>query len=133
MDDTSAFLMSAGDGGSILSAVNVRLVEAGIAITREDALKLVESRNEDLAELECVEFGRPVVVAIAEAVAGSPLLTRDSAFDTLSQLQGVFYAVRDELPADVPDDETIEAFAICLDDLLLPYEDELTRVASGAA
>ena len=133
MDDTSAFLMSAGDGGSILSAVNVRLAEAGIAITREDALKLVESRNEDLAELERVEFGRPAVVAIAEAVAGSPLLTRDCACDTLSQLQDVFYAVRGELPVDVPDGETIEAFAICLDDLLLPHEDELTRVASGAA
>lgn len=101
----------------MLSAVNGRLAEAGISITREDALRLAESRNEDLAELERVEFGRPAVVAIAEAVAGSPLLAQDNAFDTLSQLQGAFYAARDELPVDVPDDEIIEALAICLDEL----------------
>ena len=117
MYGTSMFLMPAGDGGSILSAVNERLAEAGISITREDALKLAESRSEVLAGLERVEFGRPAVVAIAEAVAGSPLLTPGSAFDTLSQLQGAFYAVRDELPVDVPDDEIAEALAICLDEL----------------
>ncbi len=87
MDGTSLFLMLAGDGASMLSAINGCLAEAGFSITREDALKLAESRNKDLAELERVEFGRPTVVAIAEAVAGSPLLTQDTVFDTLSQLQ----------------------------------------------
>ncbi len=87
MDGTSLFLMLAGDGTSMLSAINGCLAEAGVSITREDALKLTESRNKDLAELERVEFGRPTVVAIAEAVAGSPLLTKDTVFDTLSQLR----------------------------------------------
>lgn len=117
MDDTSLFLMSAGDGGSMLSSVNRSLAGAGISITREEALKLAELRNEELAELERVEFGRPAVVAIAEAVAGSPLLKQDSVFDTLSQLQGAFYAARDELSVDVPDDEIIDALATCLDEL----------------
>jgi hypothetical protein len=74
-------------------------------------------RNENLAELERVEFCRPAMIAIAEAIASSPLLTTDSVFDTLSQLQGAFYAARDELPVDVPDDEIIEALAIGLDEL----------------
>lgn len=87
MDGTSLFLMLAGDGASMLSAINGCLAAAGMSITREDALKLAESRNKDLSELERVEFGRSAVVAIAEAVAGSPLLTQDTVFDTLSQLR----------------------------------------------
>lgn len=117
MNGTSLFLMSASDGGSTLSAINGHLAKAGISITREDALRLAESRNEYLAEIERVEFGRPAVVAIAEAVACSPHTTPGRAFDTLLQLQSVFYAVRDELSVDVPDDEIVEAIANCLDEL----------------
>lgn len=89
MDGTSLFLMVAGDGGSTLSAINGHLAKAGISITREDALRLAESRNEYLAEIERVEFGRPAVVAIAEAVACSPHMTPGRSCSPTSGVQGL--------------------------------------------
>ena len=76
---------------------------------------LAERRAESLAEVERVEFGAPAVVAIAEAVATSPFLVKDGAAETLAELQDAFYALRDELPVDVPDDEIVEALRGCFD------------------
>lgn len=116
MDATMAFLMPAGKGAATLAAINEGLFEAGLAITQEDALTLAERRAESLAESERVEFGAPTVIAIAEAVATSPFLEQGNIAETLAELQDAFYMLRNELPADVPDDEIVEALRNCLDE-----------------
>ena len=70
---------------------------------------LAARRTRRLADLERVEFGTPAVVTIAEAVAGSPRLTQRDAAETLANLQDAFYSIREELPAEVPDEEIAEA------------------------
>ena len=55
-------------------------------------------------------------MAIAEAVATSPSLSQDNVARELAELLGAFYALRDELPADVPDAEIAEALRGCLDE-----------------
>lgn len=117
MDGAVAFLMPREEDGAMLAAVNGHLAKAGVSITREDALALGELRNESLADLERVEFGKPAVVDIAEAIADSPCLTQRNAAKALAQLQGTFYRLRDELPVDVPDAEIVEALSACLNEL----------------
>ena len=76
---------------------------------------LAERRAESLRAVERVEFGTPVLAAIAEAIASSPFLMQDKAAYVLTELQDAFYTLRDELPIDVPDAEIVEALRGCFD------------------
>ena len=115
MGETMALLMPRGGGGAVLAAVNGHLAEAGLSIARKEAFMLAERRAESLAEAERVEFGPPALAAIAEAVSSSPFLMQDNIANVLAELQDAFYALRDELPVDVPDGEIAEALRACFD------------------
>lgn len=106
---------SASTAGSTLTQVNGRLAAGGLSITREDYQMLAERRAEALAGTERVEFGLPAIVEVAEAVAGSPYLSQADVAEALAELQDVFYAIRDELPVDVPDTRITDALRNCLD------------------
>lgn len=122
MDANTALFVLAGTPDRTLAAINERLAKSGVSLTREDALMLAARRTQSLADLERVEFGTPAVVTIAEAVAGSPRLTQSDAAETLAHLQDAFYSIREELPAEVPDEEIAEALRACLDELGDPDE-----------
>ena len=129
LGDSSATLMEgsrAMSSSTTLAVVNKQLAIAGIAITQEDALMLDERRVESLAETERVEFGTPAVATIAEAIATSPFLAQSNVIDSLAELQTTFYALRDELPVDVPDAEIVEALHSCFD----AYEGDTAEVAT---
>ncbi len=115
--ETSMWLAmsAAGSPETTLAEVNRRLEAGGLSITREDARALAEARAGALAEAERVEFGTPAIVGVAEAVAGSPCLSQPNVAEALAELQSAFYAVRDELSADVSDEEIAEALRGCLD------------------
>ncbi|NGM18115.1 hypothetical protein GMI70_08965 [Eggerthellaceae bacterium zg-893] len=115
--DANAWLSapSRARADSTLAEMNGRLAAGGLSVSREDARMLAGRRDEALAETGRVEFGPPAIVAVAEAVATSPCLAQDSLAQDLAELQDAFYAVRDELPADVPDAEIAEALRGCLD------------------
>ena len=101
--------------GATTALINARLQPGGMSITAEEARMLAASRTELLTEAERVEFGTPAIVEIAAAVATSSHLSQSNVAETLFELQGAFYAIRDELPADVPDAEIVEALRGCLD------------------
>lgn len=126
MDETMAFLMPRGGGGTMLAAVNERLAVAGLSITREEALMLAERRAESLAETERIEFGPPAVAAIAKAIASSPFLMQDNVADALAELQDAFYLLRDDLPVEASDAEIAEALRNCFD----AYEGDAIEVAA---
>lgn len=98
-----------------LSEINKRLAVGGLSITPADARQLGERRAASLADVERVEFGTPAAVTIAEAIATSPYLTQDDVANVLADLSDSFYALRDELPAHVPDAEIAEALRGCFD------------------
>lgn len=100
---------------STLAEVNSRLTAGGLSISRENARMLAKRRSEALMKTERVEFGTPAIVTIAKAVATSPRLSQDGLAQDLAVLQDAFYALRDELPADVPDAEIADALCGCLD------------------
>jgi len=109
MGETIAFLLLGEGGGAVLAAVHEQLAQAGLSITREDALMLAERRAESLRAVERVEFGTPALAAIAEAIASSPFLMQDNVADALAELQDAFYLLRDDLPVEAPDAEIAEA------------------------
>ncbi|WP_165247079.1 DUF6323 family protein [Adlercreutzia sp. ZJ141] len=100
---------------SMLAEVNGRLAAGGLSISCEDARMLAERRDEALRETGRVEFGVPAIAIVTEAVATSPCLLQDGLARDLADLQDAFYAIRDELPADVPDTEIAESLRGCLD------------------
>lgn len=114
--ETWLSLQSKPEADAMLSEVNGRLSVGNLSITPEDARMLSKRRAEALAEAERVEFGTPAIVSIAEAVATSPHLSRSNTAHNLAKLQDAFYAIRDELPAYVPDAEITEALRGCLDE-----------------
>ena len=109
------YALPASAAESTLAQVNGRLAVGGLSITREDARMLAERRAKALAETERVEFGTPAIVEVAGALAGSPCLVQQNVADALAVLQDAFYAIRDELPANVSDAEIAEALRGCLD------------------
>lgn len=104
-----SFPLFSADADTVLVTVNDRLSKVGLSITREEALMLADRRTASLASTERVESGAPALAAIAEAVATSPYLLSSEVASVLASLQGAFYALRDELPVDVPDAEIAEA------------------------
>ncbi len=98
-----------------LAEVNKRLAVGGLSISSSDVEMLAERGAEALANTERVEFGMPAMVILAEAVATSPYLSQDDIAHDLAELLDAFYALRDELPADIPDAEIAEALRGCLD------------------
>lgn len=106
--------MEAGD--AVCVHLMATLAASGVTISREDAMALARWREDTLSELERLEFGRPAVLSLAETLAGSPYLEDADAAVTLWRLQDGFYALRDELPIDVPDSEIVEALVGCLDE-----------------
>lgn len=126
MDGAMTFLMPGKEGEAKLPAINGHLAMAGLSITREDALMLAKQRSELLLETERTEFGPPAIETIAEAMASSPFLMQDNVADALAELQGAFYALRDDLPVDVSDAEIAEAMRGCFD----AYEGDLTEVST---
>lgn len=98
-----------------LSEINKQLAVGGLSITPEGARLLAERRATSLADTERVEFGTPAAVTIAEAIATSPYVTQDDVANVLADLSESFYALRDELPAHVPDTEIAEALRGCFD------------------
>lgn len=126
MGETIAFLLLGEGGGAVLAAVHEQLAQAGLSITREDALMLAERRAESLRAVERVEFGTPALAAIAEAIASSPFLMQDNVADALAELQDAFYLLRDDLPVEAPDAEIAEALRNCFD----AYEGDAIEVAA---
>lgn len=98
---------------SLQAAINQQLAPAGTTITRQEACQLARHREQCLFEAERIEFGTPAVALIARELAESNALSNANVASTLAALQDCFYQARDELPADVPDGEIIEALIGC--------------------
>ena len=142
MDGAMPFLTLAGrgEGDALLASVNGRLAAAGLSLKHDDMLVLAQGRVDALQDTGRVEFGVPAIVTVAEAIATSPHVMQEDVAGTLAKLQGVFYALREELPPDVPDSEIAAAIRGCLDawgsadevvampaDEVMAYSDEYVR------
>lgn len=121
-DALSDSLMLAGFGMSdapvyLSDCAMEALAINGLALSASDLRALASRRAEALIEVERIEFGEPALALVVDELASSPFLTQDGLVVALAELQDAFYAVRDEMDVDVPDEEIAAALRACFDEL----------------
>lgn len=106
----------AGGAELVLSEpARVALAASGLNLTRDQLARVATARRDALAELDRVEFAAGVIDELVVAFADSPFLGGVAVGDALVDVVALFYAVRDDVPVDVPDDEVLVALRAAFD------------------
>lgn len=100
-----------------LSQTNIERAarEAGVTLTKEQALEIAELEHGWLAECGRISFGEGASTRVIHAFASSPYIAGESAGQTLAELTGAFYELREDFPASTTDVEIIEALVAVFD------------------
>lgn len=100
-----------------LDEINQELVSQGFAqLTRAEQVMLAFSRLDALEETQRIEFGDGPALVFAEALASSPLISRENLTDVVAALETAFYQVKDDTLDACPDTEAIEELIAALDE-----------------
>ena len=90
-----------------LLAVNRDTAEYGLVLSPDEARDLAEVRTYELADTRRVEFGESVLPDLARGFAASPYVGRQSWYETLERLVGIFFRLKDETYDRIGDAELI--------------------------
>ena len=100
-----------------LDEINQELVSQGLAqLTQAEQDMLASSRLDALEETQRVEFGDGPALVFAEALASSPLISREDLADVVAALETAFYQVKDDTLDACPDTEAAEGLLAALDE-----------------
>jgi hypothetical protein len=113
---------------------NERSILFGLALTRDDALELLETRTKSLSAFGRVEIGSATISKIIEAFCDSAYLYRANYAETLHELVETFYYFKNESLDLIADDDLIAAMKhyyenCCQGSLELLQHRELERLA----
>ena len=104
-------LMRIHAGETELRACNAVSEPYGLALSEEQALRLVQREQDTLRAAGRISFGSGILAKLAFAFCDSPFIQRDEYADTLDALQEDFYAFKNESEDLLSDDELVEAMA----------------------
>lgn len=90
-------------------------VRYGLALTQEQALELLESRDTSLRRTGRVEFGAGVVDQLIVEFCDSPYLIQEEYADTLQQLLECFYYLKGESMEAACDEELLHLMRVVYD------------------
>lgn len=79
---------------SLSSECEKALLPYGLHLTDEQLRDLSTARQRSLSSHGLVEFGRPSIVTLIEAFAGSPYLNQETLSDDLCLIQEAFYQIK---------------------------------------
>ena len=100
-----------------LDEINQELVSQGFAqLTQAEQVMLASSRLDALEETQRVEFGDGPALMFTEALASSPLISRENLTDVVAALETAFYQVKDDTLDACPDIEAAEGLIVALDE-----------------
>lgn len=100
-----------------LDEINQELVSQGFAqLTQAEQVMLASSRLDALEETQRVEFGDGPALMFTEALASSPLISRENLTDVVAALETAFYQVKDDTLDACPDTEAVEELVEALDE-----------------
>ena len=100
-----------------LDEINQELVSQGFAqLTQTEQVMLASSRLDALEETQRIEFGDGPALVFAEALASSPLISREDLADAVAALETAFYQVKDDTLDACPDTEATEGLIAALDE-----------------
>ncbi|MBF4691825.1 DUF6323 family protein [Fusibacter ferrireducens] len=80
----------------------------GLKLTPQDALALIESRNQALISHGRIEIGSATIGKIIEAFLDSPYIQQANYVATLDELIETFYYMKNEMFEVISDDDLIE-------------------------
>lgn len=105
-----------------LLACSEKTGQYGLTLTREEAAKLIASRNDSLKKYRRVELGRGMLDKLVYTFCDSEYINNDNYLETLEELLELFYKFKNELGDKLSDDELLafmkEQFeGVCFGDL----------------
>ncbi len=80
----------------------------GLKLTPQDALALIESRNQALVSHGRIEIGSATIGKIVEAFLDSPYIQQSDYVATLDDLIETFYYMKNEMFENISDDNLIK-------------------------
>jgi len=117
MDELFVILQQQKKEESALKLIssNTETKKFGVSLTKEEALRLLESSTVTLKEQQRIEFGEGIIHKLVFSFCDSPYIYQDNYVDTLETLQSIFYLYKNESLDEVSDDELIEYMKNCFD------------------
>ena len=109
--------LTPASGLDFLDEINQELVSQGFAqLTQAEQVMLASSRLDALEETQRIELGDGPALMFTEALASSPLISRENLTDVVAALETAFYQVKDDTLDACPDTEAIEELVAALDE-----------------
>lgn len=87
----------------------------GLKLSNEEVLQLLDSRKNNLKQVERVEFGEGILSKLIYTFCDSPYIYQDNYVETMEALQEIFYLYKNEALDEVTDDELIEYMKECFE------------------
>lgn len=107
--------------GKILEC-NQKSEQYGLVLSQDEAKNLMLNRKNSLSETQRVEFGEGIIAKIVDSFCDSKFINQDNYAETLSELQDIFYAYKNETMDELSDNELLDFMRtqyeeICFGDL----------------
>lgn len=102
---------------SQILALRDRAISYGLVISQKDASAIAAVGVEQLHEQERVEFAQSAVVKIISKFMESGYISQQDFVETISELIGIFYEVKEESLDVLTDDEVISAMFDCFENV----------------
>ncbi len=102
---------------SQILALRDRAISYGLVISPKDASAIAAVGVEQLHEQERVEFAQSAVVKIIEKFMESSYISQQDFVETISELIGIFYEVKEESLDILTDDDVISAMFDCFENI----------------
>ncbi len=102
---------------SQILALRERAISYGLVISPKDASAIAAVGVEQLHEQERVEFAQSAVVKIISKFMESGYISQQDFVETISELIGIFYEVKEESLDVLTDDEVISAMFDCFENV----------------
>ncbi len=103
----AASLMRSKDADKLL-LYNDESIKHGLVLTKEQAVRLLEAKDEELRYNGRLEFGEGVIGKLITAFCDSPYMNRQNYSQTLERLVEIFYYYKNETDGQLSDDELID-------------------------
>ena len=87
---------------------NVESIKHGLVLTKEQAVRLLETKDEELRYNGRLEFGEGVIGKLITAFCDSPYMNRQNYSQNLERLVEIFYYYKNETDGQLSDDELID-------------------------
>lgn len=87
---------------------NDESIKHGLVLTKEQAVRLLETKDEELRYNGRLEFGEGVIGKLITAFCDSPYMNRQNYSQALERLVEIFYYYKNETDGQLSDDELID-------------------------